>query len=201
MTDLHDRETLTDPRLPVRGPGSLPHQLRRLPVTAPTPNAELAYLTLDVINAHRKQFEMDYWFDGRPDASGAFRIGLANLLDAAAETCGTTACYAGWAVALRGYIMSPSGAVFDAQTGAEVSDDVQEFAANLLGISYVDADYLFYVKNDEIDDAVAEFFGPRPATYGTGCRCDYLGENTPEHTPSPLCRSLRPEADRGGEPA
>lgn len=32
--------------------------------------------------------------------------------------------------------------------------------------------------------------------YGTGCRCDYLGEGTPEHAPSALCRSLRPDADR-----
>lgn len=32
--------------------------------------------------------------------------------------------------------------------------------------------------------------------YGKGCRCDWLGEDTPEHTPSALCVSLRPNADR-----
>jgi len=37
--------------------------------------------------------------------------------------------------------------------------------------------------------------------YGTGCRCDWLGEGTPEHAPSPLCRSLRPDADRDDDPA
>lgn len=31
---------------------------------------------------------------------------------------------------------------------------------------------------------------------GVSCRCDWLGEGTPENTPSPLCRSLRPNADR-----
>lgn len=34
------------------------------------------------------------------------------------------------------------------------------------------------------------------AAYGTGCHCDWLGEGTPEHTPSALCRSLRPDAER-----
>lgn len=28
------------------------------------------------------------------------------------------------------------------------------------------------------------------------CRCDWLGEGTPEHEASPMCRSLRPDADR-----
>jgi hypothetical protein len=34
--------------------------------------------------------------------------------------------------------------------------------------------------------------------YGTGCHCDWLGTGTPEHAPSPLCISLRPDADRDG---
>lgn len=42
--------------------------------------------------------------------------------------------------------------------------------------------------------------GPRPLDYGTGCRCDWLGKGTPEHAPSPLCRSLRPDADRDDDP-
>lgn len=32
--------------------------------------------------------------------------------------------------------------------------------------------------------------------YGSGCHCTFLGEGTPEHTPSALCRSLRPDAER-----
>lgn len=28
------------------------------------------------------------------------------------------------------------------------------------------------------------------------CRCDFLGQGTPEHETSPLCRWLRPDADR-----
>lgn len=31
------------------------------------------------------------------------------------------------------------------------------------------------------------------------CRCDWLGEGTPEHDASPLCIALRPDADRDGE--
>lgn len=47
------------------------------------------------------------------------------------------------------------------------------------------------------EEEVTEFLGPRPEpTSGTGCRCDWLGEGTPEHAPSALCRSLRPGADR-----
>lgn len=39
--------------------------------------------------------------------------------------------------------------------------------------------------------------GPDPAIdFGAGCRCDWLGQGTPEHAPSPLCRALRPDADR-----
>lgn len=33
-------------------------------------------------------------------------------------------------------------------------------------------------------------------TYGTGCRCDWLGQGTPEHAPSALCIALRPEGPR-----
>lgn len=33
------------------------------------------------------------------------------------------------------------------------------------------------------------------------CRCEWLGVGTPEHEASPLCRSLRPGADRGNSPA
>jgi hypothetical protein len=32
------------------------------------------------------------------------------------------------------------------------------------------------------------------------CRCEWLGEGTPEHDASALCVSLRPEADRDPEP-
>lgn len=35
--------------------------------------------------------------------------------------------------------------------------------------------------------------------HGTGCHCHWLGPHTPEHTPNPLCRPLRPDADRDNE--
>lgn len=120
------------------------------------PNAELAYATLDLVNAHRNRFEMEWWADG-PDST----VTLAQLTTDD-EACGTTACYAGWAVALRGYAATAGGRVLDAETGAVISTDIQRFAADLLGISHDTSEYLFYVHNDDIEDAVAEIFGPRP---------------------------------------
>lgn len=52
-------------------------------MTAPTPNAELAYRVLDHIDAHPDQHDQGRWF--RKTA------------------CGTAGCFAGWTVALAGH--------------------------------------------------------------------------------------------------
>lgn len=119
-----------------------------------TPNAELAYKTLDLINANPDHFDMEYWVEG-PNLPPA--VGLDDLTG---EVCGTTACFAGWAAALAGYKITGSGSVYNA-AGHQV-DNIQLFAANLLGIETEEADDLFYVANDEIAAAVEEYFGPRP---------------------------------------
>jgi hypothetical protein len=36
----------------------------------------------------------------------------------------------------------------------------------------------------------------QPYDYGKGCRCNWLGDGTPEHNPSPMCRALRPDGPR-----
>lgn len=55
--------------------------------------------------------------------------------------------------------------------------------------------------NRAVDRALAEEIrGGGYTTPGARhCRCDWLGEGTPEHDASPLCISLRPDADRDEE--
>lgn len=129
------------------------HEARR-------PNAELAYRTLDAIDAHRAHFNMNSWADGgsiddRP-------IGLDELTDNNSHRCKTTACFAGWAVALSGYQLGPHADVIDT-SGDRVHHDIGDFAANLLGLDNETGGYLFYVEDDEINGAVERVFGPRPS--------------------------------------
>jgi hypothetical protein len=153
------------------------------------PNAAAAYAALDAARGAGR-LNMKSWAFGRADL-----IGLPELTDT--EACGTTACLAGWGTALAGYQIDGDGYVY--RGGVFVGGHVQDFAARLFGISGSEAARLFHVGNADLDEAMAEVFGPRP-DYGTGCRCDWLGVGTPEHAPSPLCRSLRPDADRDDGP-
>jgi hypothetical protein len=147
-------------------------------VTAPTPNAELAYRVWDHILANPDQHASDVWiYRGDPE-------------------CGTAACVAGWACLLSGDEPVYTFADEDEANTVEFdgnTDRVARRAAALLGIECDEDDVyghpLFHVGNSVtvIGRLVAEIFGPRPTSYGTGCRCTYLGEGTPEHTPSALC--------------
>lgn len=116
------------------------------------PNAELAYRTLDAINAHRKAFDMHDWWDSKYDE----RVTINDLLD---EKCGTTACFAGWAIALSGYDLG-GGVTRD---GEHVAYSYGKFAERLLGLNGEQADELFFGDASDIEDVVAEIFGPRPA--------------------------------------
>lgn len=119
-------------------------------MTVPTPNAELAYKVLDAVNAHRKSFDMSDWWDGPAE-----RVTLNDLLD---EKCGTTACFAGWAIALSGYDLG-GGVHLD---GEHVSYSYGKFAEKLLGLDEDEAGELFFGDGSDIDEVVAEIFGPRP---------------------------------------
>lgn len=131
-------------------------------MTAPKPNAELAYRTLELIRANPEHFNMTEWSDSRLDKVGLKDLTAPPSRDADdADLCGTTACFAGWAIALSGYMVT-SCAVLTADGKVVVSRDVQDFAATLLGIEYTESEYLFYVENEEIDEAVEAVFGPRP---------------------------------------
>lgn len=122
-------------------------------MTAPTPNAELAYKVLDLTKAHPTHFDMGEWSSGLVD--------LAALT--AEPSCGTTACFAGWTVAQAGYRVHISGHIYRAEDAVYiVTSEIDRFAADLLGITEEQAEELFFVADDRIDEAVAEIFGPRP---------------------------------------
>lgn len=116
-----------------------------------TPDAELAYKTLDLIKANPDAFNMADWFDSRDDEA----IELDDLTDGG---CGTTACFAGWAIALSGYKLG--GGIW--RGDEHLGYSYEQFATKLLRLDPDRANYLFYVQDGEIADAVAEVFGPRP---------------------------------------
>jgi hypothetical protein len=124
-------------------------------VNAPAkPNAELAWRTYDAINANPAHFNMDNWVEAR----GTVTIGLEQLTD---PECGTTACFAGWAIALSGYQLTPNREVIRANR--MIPDDMPSFAASLLRITEYEASDLFYVDNEDFNaELVEEIFGPRP---------------------------------------
>lgn len=127
-----------------------------------TPNAELAYKVLDLIQVNPEHFDMDSWSGG----PGANRnpVGLDDLTKdlTSADGCGTTACFAGWTIAVSGYRVGVRAEVLCGDSDGEASLHIEGFAADLLGIDDEQMNELFYVENENIADAVAEIFGPRP---------------------------------------
>jgi hypothetical protein len=120
------------------------------------PNAELAYRVLDAINANPAHFDMDTWVRVPHDAP---TIGLAQLTS---PECGTTACFAGWAIVLSGYELTRDLEIV--QAGRVVPEVLSRFAASLLGLNDEQADELFLAANEDFHpELVAEIFGPRPA--------------------------------------
>lgn len=118
------------------------------------PNAELAYRVLDHIDAHPETWDQSSW------------------------VCGTTACFAGWAVRLSGAEIEQSdpdeidSAVVVGGPAELIGAEVRDAAVNLLG-SYCVAprnldDHrpgnLFSDSNtrEDLGELVAEIFGPRP---------------------------------------
>lgn len=107
-----------------------------------TPNAELAYRVLDQIDAHPELWDQAVW------------------------DCGTTACFAGWAVRLSGETSSNDD-------GAD--NYTPDVAARLLGFDRRDEmdeitdaagerEWLFSSENtrEDLGRMVEEIFGPRP---------------------------------------
>lgn len=124
------------------------------PVNAPKPNAALAYRVLDQIDADPETWDQATW------------------------DCGTTACFAGWALRLAGG-HSENDVVYGPPALAGMT--VEKAAYEVLGISETSSggpdDWLFDADNtrEDLGRLVAEIFGPRPdggevgnATDGTG---------------------------------
>jgi hypothetical protein len=127
-----------------------------------TPNAELAYKVLDLAHRHEAHFNMGDWASGVEltiedlvsDEEPRYRRSDGEPM------CGTTACFAGWTAAQAGYtLVGSSSEVFK---GNRLAGRAGDIAAGLLGITDEQADDLFFCDNEDIDEVVAEIFGPRP---------------------------------------
>jgi hypothetical protein len=113
-------------------------------VTAPTPNAELAYAVLDQIDAHPETWNQ------------------------AVYDCGTAACFAGWAVRLSGWT---AGKDLDEWTvvvdgpdnllGVHVSDAATIALRSECTFGEEDL-FASYQTRSDLGRLVAEIFGPRP---------------------------------------
>ncbi len=114
------------------------------------PNADLAYRVLDLAMAHPAHLNMRGW------ASGL--VGLPELTSE--SECGTTACYAGWIVAVAGYKVDRDGCVVD--TDGYYINPVGFLAMDLLGIDAFTAEDLFFVDEVDLPRVVERIFGPRP---------------------------------------
>ncbi len=123
-------------------------------MTAPTPNAELAYKVLDHIDAHPEQHDQRSWTE---------KVG-----------CGTVACFAGWTCLLSGDEPVPDD---DGDIDVEVWVDgnivrIPQRATHLLGLPYDRqpgwGHHLFDPANsrEDLHRLVAEIFGPRPEFCG-----------------------------------
>lgn len=119
-----------------------------------TPNAELAYRVLDLITANPEALDMGQWASSAVDP-----VSLADLTEG--PGCGTTACFAGWALAAAGYRVTRRGAVYDGD-GKGIDNHIQSFAAGVLGLTEDQSDDLFFTDDEYLTEAVAEIFGPRP---------------------------------------
>ena len=113
------------------------------------PNAQLAYMVLDHIDAHPEQWDQGHW------------VGQAD--------CGTVGCFAGWAVMLSGYTVDDA-IVIESPDGAPDLNGlhIETASDRLLGISDETAaehgdPYDGLLKRDELGQRVPEIFGPRPA--------------------------------------
>jgi hypothetical protein len=115
-------------------------------VTAPTPNAALAYRVLDHIDAHPEEWDQTDW------------------------QCGTSACFAGWAIRFSGGVMDNDIDGTVVAGPAELIGMVADSAAlKVLRITDRQAgwnagEWLFSDSNtrEDLGRLVAEIFGPRP---------------------------------------
>jgi hypothetical protein len=125
------------------------------------PNAALAYEAYD-LGIKTGRLDMYGWTHNPTD-----RYAVIDLYGLTSDnTCGTTACLAGWIVTLSGYAVNRDGVVYAVGDGtrARMADHVDVVATDLLGIEYDEAHRLFMeTPLEDLPAVMAEIFGPRPS--------------------------------------
>lgn len=102
---------------------------------------------LEILPSER--FNMDYWFSyvseddfGKPAYESSYNVAL--------NDCGTAGCVAGWTMALA------NDGVYDFEAGRQSQDgtnwlyfsDMEDMAANYLGLTHFEAQQLFHAGSD-----------------------------------------------------
>ncbi len=118
---------------------------------------KLAWDTLDLIQAHPAKLDMNTWLSQAEEDE----IGQTVVLEDLTVGCGTTACFAGWAVLVAGGQLFADSWGPMAQIGGDV-DTVPRVARNLLELSKEESLLLFHCRVDELASQVERFMGPRP---------------------------------------
>lgn len=115
-------------------------------------DAARVYDVLDMIKKHRANLAMSSW------TSNGNQVTLADLTN---DSCGTTACVAGWTALAAGYRIVRGVNVMGAR--GEYLGTVGEVAQELLGLDQDQAFDLFHdTGNDQLDERIEELFGPDP---------------------------------------
>lgn len=126
-------------------------------------NAEMAWKAYDLATKHHDHFNMDIWLDsdGRDDD---LIEGVGGLL----ETCGTTACLAGWVAALAGDTLSTSMGMalpygYDASKSQSAWLSIGDRAKRLLDIDGAQTYAVFLCPEGDLLENMIRVFGPRPS--------------------------------------
>lgn len=122
-------------------------------------DAAFAWAVYDLAVKNPDRLNMYSW----AIASTAGLVDLDRLTtDESGPGCGTTACYAGWAVALRGFSIRVADGQVCQRDGIATGVHTEEAAAAILGLSPAEAYHLFHTSENELEGVITSLFGPRP---------------------------------------
>lgn len=126
-------------------------------------NAEMAWRAYDLAMKHHDHFNMDTWIAG-DDHDDDLVQGVGGLL----ETCGTTACLAGWVAALAGDTLSTSMGMalpygHDSSAPQFAWRTIWGRAKRLLDIDGAQANAVFLCQEEDLLENMIRVFGSRPS--------------------------------------
>lgn len=124
------------------------------------PNSLLGWAAYDAATAHPESFKMSNWVTSQVWIDDYHSDTVITLADLEENSCGTTACYAGWTAVLCGDKLGRGSFAFPL-TGEARS--IEGRAADLLGIDEAQANVLFGCTEEVLRRHVEDIFGPRPA--------------------------------------